>query len=419
MTTYGERVLREEVGPCTLLVLPTGAKDVVSVRLSIDTHPDFAAGEELVQDVTAVLLQKGTRRRDRFEVASILEDRGARLSFSGSGVRVRASGRMLRDDVGVIVRLAGEMLTEPAFDEEELSKTRHRLKGSVLRSASDTGHRAAVELARHALEPGHPGFMTRPDEDLAALESLDGREIRAFHASRFRGPVRCVAVGDVDAAALREAIEKAFSAWPSGPSRGVEYPDSPATVPGTVRTPIPDRPNLDVVLGHSLSTRRDDPEFDALHVGVFALGGNFSARLMARVRDELGLTYGIGSSLSGIGIHHGGLWQTSLTLSADRLSDGIDATRRELDRFVSEAVAPGELDEKKETLAGRFVVGLATTGGVAQALLSAEENGFGPGYLDDYPRRVAALTPDLVNRVVRERLDVSRLFVSIAGSVPG
>ncbi|GIS56662.1 MAG: hypothetical protein CM1200mP1_06000 [Candidatus Neomarinimicrobiota bacterium] len=34
-------------------------------------------------------------------------------------------------------------------------------------------------------------------------------------------------------------------------------------------------------------------------LGIYILGGNFSARLMQTVRDEQGLTYGIGSSIGG------------------------------------------------------------------------------------------------------------------------
>ncbi len=416
MSTYAQRVVRKEIGPCRLFVLKTGVRDVVSVRLSFDTHPDFASGDELVQDVAAALLDKGTRRRDRFELAAVLEDRGASLSFSGSGVRIRASGRMLRDDIRSVIPLLGEILTDPAFDEDEIAKTRQRITGALRRSMSDSHHRAAVELSRHVFVRGHPEFMATPEEELRALELVSSSSLRAYHAAKFRGPVRIVAVGDVDIDLLDHAVADAFSSWTTGDSSDGRYPDPPDTAPGVSSTPIADRPNLDIQLGHSVPVRRDDPEYDALRLGVFALGGNFSARLMGRVRDELGLTYGIGSSLSGIGVHHGGMWQTGLTLSADRLDEGLEATRQELTRFVGGGVTDDEVAVNRETLGARYVVGLATSGGLAAALLAAEENGFGEGYLDDYPNRIGDVTMERVNRVVREYLDPGALHVSIAGS---
>ena len=419
MPTYEKRAIRKQAGPVSLLALPTGVRDVVSLRLSFDAHPDFADGGELVQDVVASMLDKGTRGKDRFEVATLLENRGARLSFSGAGVRFRASGRMLRDDVGSVVSLLGELLREPAFDEHELVKTRQRLAASVMRSTSDTGHRAEEALRRHVFGSSHPGFMHSPAELLEAIEALGSDALRAFHAACFRGTVRCVVTGDVDPDALAASVEQAFEGWAGVGRLAPSYEEPPPTEPGSARTPIRDRPNLDVHMGHGLDLRRDHADFDALRMAVFALGGNFSARLMARVRDEQGLTYGTGSALSGLGIHHGGLWDTSITLSADRLDEGMEATLAELERFVSGGITDEELAETRETLSGRFMVGLATSGGLGRTLLAAEENGYGVGYLDGYADRLASVSLEQTNRAVREWLDPSRLFVSIAGSTDG
>jgi len=416
MPSYEKRVIRKQVGPVSLLVLSTGVRDVVSLQLSFESHPDFEAGGELVQDVVASMLDKGTRRRDRFEVATLLENRGARLSFSGAGVRFRASGRMLRDDVGSVVPLLGELLSEPGFDTRELEKTRKRLASSVMRAASDTGHRAEEALRRHVFGTGHPGFMHSPEELLEGIEALEPGTLQAFHSACFRGTVRCVVTGDVDPEELAMSVEQAFEGWTIGERSAPLYEDPPPTEPGSVRTPIRDRPNLDVHMGHGLDLRRDHEDFDALRMAVFALGGNFSARLMTRVRDEQGLTYGTGSSLSGLGIFHGGLWDTSITLSADRLDEGVGAARAELERFVSGGITATELTGTRETLSGRFTVGLATSGGLARTVLAAEENGFGVGYLDQYAGRLASVTLERANRAVREWLDPSRLFLSVAGS---
>ena len=60
-----ERVEERTVGPCRVLMLKTPIRSVVSWRGSIVAHPDFAGGDELVQILTAMLLDKGTRSRDR------------------------------------------------------------------------------------------------------------------------------------------------------------------------------------------------------------------------------------------------------------------------------------------------------------------------------------------------------------------
>ena len=85
--TFAERVHDVACGAARALFLPTPVDRVVSFRGSFETRPDFGAGEELVQKLTVLMLDKGTRRRDRFAVAEALEDRGVQLRFYAAGFR--------------------------------------------------------------------------------------------------------------------------------------------------------------------------------------------------------------------------------------------------------------------------------------------------------------------------------------------
>ncbi|PSQ79528.1 MAG: insulinase family protein, partial [Bacteroidetes bacterium QS_1_63_11] len=56
-------------------------------------NPDPAAGDPLRQKLTVSLLDKGTEQRDRFELARVLEECGAKLDLSSDGLFVEVSGR--------------------------------------------------------------------------------------------------------------------------------------------------------------------------------------------------------------------------------------------------------------------------------------------------------------------------------------
>lgn len=138
---------------------------------------------------------------------------------------------------------------------------------------------------------------------------------------------------------------------------------------------------------------------------------------MATVRDEQGLTYGIHAALEGISTEHDGHFEIEVTLSQDRLEEGIAATLAQVRRFVEEGVTEEELAEKKDTLTGLFQTGLSTTAGLATALLINIERGFGPGYLDRYPEEIRAVTRPQVNEVVQRYLNPEALHTVVAGSV--
>jgi predicted Zn-dependent peptidase len=215
---------------------------------------------------------------------------------------------------------------------------------------------------------------------------------------------------------LAAAFERAFSA--RGRDEQAIHTWAPTEVGNASRThvPVEDRANLDVRLGHGLPVRRTDQDYLPLFVGNFILGGNFSGRLMSHVRDEKGLTYGIGSALSGITAQHDGVWRIAVTLSADKLEAGIQATRETLERFLQEGPSAKEVSRAIATLSGQYVVGLATTSGLASTLRAHADNGFPVAYIDQYPEELAALTPTSVCEAVRKHLRPESLRVVSAGS---
>jgi hypothetical protein len=60
----------------------------------------------------------------------------------------------------------------------------------------------------------------------------------------------------------------------------------------TLIVDIPEKTNTRVLIGQRLDIVRSNPDFVLLEIAVRALGGDFSARLMNRVRVKEGLTYG-------------------------------------------------------------------------------------------------------------------------------
>lgn len=416
-TTISSRVHERNVGPCRLITLQTPVEDVVSFRGSFLATPDFLRGEELIQDVTVSLLDKGTRKRDRFEIADFLDYRGAQLHFSSNGLYVRFSGRVLREDIADVLTILAEQLIEPLFDEEEFIKAKVQQVAAYQHAMDNTGSQAAAALSRRLYAEAHPNYIRPAGAEIERLGDITLRNILDYHESHFSANgLVLVLVGDVDEDRAVSTIEQSFGAWLTRvTSTGYERDASPQEV-GRTEVLMPDKSNVDVRLGHALSVLRQDPDYLPLYVGNFVLGGNFSARLMATVRDEMGLTYGIHSGLSGITTNFAGHWNVSVTLSQGTVDQGIEATMDQVRRFVADGITADELDEKKTTIIGSFQVGLGTTNGLAGALLNAIEQGFGVDYLDRYPLEIDGLTLDQVNTAIRKHLHPEQMQTALAGT---
>ena len=72
----------------------------------------------------------------------------------------------------------------------------------------------------------------------------------------------------------------------------------------------------------------------------------------------------------------------------------------------------------KTTLTGSYKVTLSTTSGLASALLNALQRGYGPEWLDEYPRRLQALTLAEVNSAAKKMIDPDRMVTVQAGTLP-
>lgn len=418
-THFAERIHERQAGPCRLLTLETPVEEVVSWRGSFLTEPDFTAGDDLRQELVVSLLDKGTQQHDRFELARILEDRGAELNISSDGLYVDLSGRALRSDLPDILGVVAEMLFEPLFDPAEFEKAKAQVAAQIRREMENTGAQASNALTRALYQPAHPNYSPPPKEQLAQLQQITVDEIRAYHDAHFgANEFILVFVGDLADEAIEQAVQEHFTGWAPHDAPSTYEPNAEAPRAGRSTVPMPGKENIDVRMGHPLGIRRDDDDYLPLYVANYILGGNFSARLMATIRDEMGLTYGINASLSGFSTRYEGHWQVGITLSRENLERGIEATRAEVERFVDEGATEEELAAKKTTITGSYTVGLATTKRLARSILTNAERGFDLDYLDRFPTLIEEMTLDDVNAAVRRHFKPEQFHLAMAGMVP-
>ncbi|MEM1054383.1 MAG: pitrilysin family protein [Bacteroidota bacterium] len=414
--SIASRVADLPAGPARLLALPTGVRDVVSFRGSFRSAPDLSRDDDVTQGLVADLLDKGSATRDRFEIADLLDGRGARLSFYSDGLQMGFAGRCLREDLRDVLALASELYQTPAFDTEEVQKARQKAIAGVRRSRESTGARANGALTRRLYPSTHPNYILPTDKEIDRLSAVTPETARAYHDAHTGSEgLTLTAVGDVDPGDLAALASEAFRDWqPHGREATFSQIAGPKA-PGRETVEMADKLNLDVRLSHPIPLRRNSADFLALFAGVFTLGGNFSGRLMQTVRDEQGLTYGVSARLAGVSVEHDFDLRVSISLSQENLERGIAATREQIEQWHG-GITEEEVERTKTTLVGQHVVGLATTGGLAARLLVNAERGFGPEYLDQYPEDVRTLTVERVNAAIARYVNPAALHIVAAGT---
>ena len=409
---------RSQVAGVDLITYRTDVKDVVVILGSLPAGDAMGEpGNIAIPTLAGMMLDRGTKTLDKFAIAEELDNVGAEIAFTVGTQSLEIRAKCLKKDLPLVIGLIAAELRTPALQLQEFNKAKQQFIGALEASAQNTEARAHEAFGRAIFPPGHPNRPHAVTEYEAAAKVATLDELKAFHA-RYYGPAHLtlVVVGDVFAPDAQADVGKSFAGW----SGGLDYvrPAKPAvlTAAREVSVPLADKPSVSVILGQPTGLRYKDPDSVALRVGTAILGSGFTGRLMGVVRDKEGLTYNIGAGMSEDSIVDGS-WDISASFAPALLEKGIASTRRELERWWKDGVTEEELTGRKQGLVGSYLVGLSTTTGLANAVLTDIQRGYDVSRIDEYPAEVKALTREQINAAIKSHLNPGAMVLVEAGSV--
>lgn len=412
--------VRTDIGGIDVIIVRTDVQDVVTIVGSMRAGDDRSPADNVaLATVTGAMLDKGTTKQDKFAIAQQLGNVGASLAFSVGASSMQLSGKCLRRDLPLAATLLAEQLREPAFPEAELAKLKKQLDGAMRAQLEEPEFRAQDAFSRAVFPKGHPNWQPTPEQFIAAVDKTTAAEVRQFH-SQYYGPagMRIVIVGDVDPAAAQAELRRAFAGWTGG-SVPPAVPVAPALQMARQDVVfMPDKTSVNVIIGEPTQLRYSDPDSLPLRVATRIFGSGFTGRLMSNVRDKEGLTYDIGAYV-GNDTFSDGDWRIGASFAPALLDKGVTSTKRQLALWRDQGVTAEELARAKSRTAGSYKVGLATTAGLANTILTALNSGMPLEFVDEYPQRIAALTLEQVNGAIRKHIDPERMVLVEAGTVPG
>ena len=403
--------------------LQTGIKEVITYRGSFLGGSLFANDNILIPEMTGAMLDLGTKKRDKFEIGEALESVGARLGFTTGRYRVHFSGRCLKNDIPIVIELLAEQLAEPAFYQNDLKSTIQRRRAELKKQKEDTRTRAVEEFLCQLYPKGHPNFIPSLDDQIEAIEKVTTEGLISFHEDYYGlGSMKISFVGEVDHNTIEQEIHRQFHGWREVSEKREQKVDLRAKIAerASLETVhVPDKTSADLVTGHGIGIHRDHKDYYSVMMSHFILGGNFSARLMATIRDQEGLTYGIQSATGGVEEGNDGYWYIWGTFGPDVLETAKESINRELCLWHENGVTIDELTAKQSTITGMYKVGLDTTAGLATRILTTVERGKELSFMDEYPNIINDLTLDQVNAAIRSYCNPENRITVVAGTVKG
>jgi zinc protease len=360
------------------------------------------------------MLMRGSRKYTRSELRDAFDKLKANVGVGAEG----ASIEVRRAQLDQTLRLVAEVMKEPAFPASEFEELRRATLTGVEQRRGDPAAIADERLARH-LNPyprGHWLYTESLDERIAELKAVKLEDARRCYAELVGATgANFVAVGDFDPDALMKLVEELFGGWKNPapyarvPVRYFERAPLEQTVP------TPDKANAVLRAAVNLPLRDDNPDFAALIVGNYMLGGTSSGRLPARVREKEGLSYSTYSYLTAGSLDAAGTFGLSSIYAPQNLKRVESAIREELARALDKGFSDAEVEAAKKGYLEARRLARSRDSGIAGRLGNYLYWDRTFAWDIDFEKRIAALTPAQVRDALRRHVDPKKLSILKAG----
>lgn len=394
-----------------VLLFERPGQHLINATLVLDLPLSTEAPDR--EGVSAILqrcLDEGTETHPGIDFADELEGCGAVLAGGCSHAATHLSLEVPSTRFTAALPLFAEAVREPQLSDADVLRHVELRLAEIAQQEAHPSHRGALAFRSAVVDAEFR--ESRPGAGSAATVAvITAADVRAQHGAHY-GPERATLVlaGDFGADPL-SPVTDAFGGWRQ-PTSPVDH-EAPGGAPA--RALLIHRPGAvqaDVRLGRFGLDRRH-PDYAALRLGSFVLGGGFLSRLNRVLREERGYTYGI--QLANTPARSGGLlamhasFRTEVAVPA--IVEASELLRVDGDRGITGA----ELADAVNFLIGIAPLRCATASGISDQAAALIEAGLDTGFVNAHAAALRRVTPEQATEAVERHLPIDDLSLIVVG----
>jgi zinc protease len=394
-----------------------------TVNLTINLRfgdEDSLKGKSAAIEMLGPMLSRGTAKLPLQEFNDRLDELKANLSVQSSRQVLNVNIETRRETLLDVLDVVREMLREPGFDSKEFELLRSQTIAE-LESQLQEPQLLAMRAVTRALNPYERGdirYEATLEEELEDIKSLKLEDVQSLHEDFLSGTQGEVSiVGDFDPVEVEAKLSAILANWKSSNpyQRAAIAPTLDLQLPmKSIETP--DKANSVYFASQQYAMRDDDPNYPALLMGNYILGGGtLSSRLGDRVRQQEGLSYGVASMLRANPIDE----YASLSVVAIANPDNRDKLVATIDEEIRKLIQGGvQAEELKSGVQGFLQsqqLNRSRDGALASQLAANLFAGRDMTYYEKLEQKIAELDVEAVNDALSEYIDPDKFIIATAG----
>lgn len=400
----------------------------------VDVQIDFDAGSRRdpadqagLASVTASMTSKGVLAGatepalDENGLSEAWADLGASFGAGASSDRMSFSLRSLTypDLLIKATQLAARQLGEPEFPQTIWLRERETLNAAI-REANTRPATLAARAFNSAVYGQHPYGFEMTEATLARISVADMKAVYSALILPCRAKVTLV--GAVNRAQADGLVTQLFSRLSA--TTAANAPTACPALPAVAEVAPLDQPaekriafnsaQAHVLIGQP-GFKRDDPDYFALTVGNYILGGGgFVSRLTNEVREKRGLSYSVYSYFAP-GLHDGA-FTLGLQTRPDQVNQALQVSRDVVAQFVAVGPTEAELKAAKDNLIGGFALRIDSNRKLLDNVANIAWNKLPLDYLDTWTQRVKKVSVADIKAAFARKLQPEKMVTVVLGS---
>ncbi|MEN9697544.1 MAG: hypothetical protein RLZ56_965 [Bacteroidota bacterium] len=381
----------------------------VSATLALDLDGFMEGNKAGLGDIAGQLMKRGTTTKSKAVLDEAVEYLGGSLSTSS----LSASASSLKKNFPQLMGLMAEVVLHPALSAEELEKVRKQTLSGI-ESSKDNPDAISNNVMKKLVYGSNHAFGEITTT--ATVNNVQLDDVKKYFANYWKPNIAyLVFVGDIEPETAKALAEKNFGSWAKGTVTNPSFPK--VTKPAQTYVAIVDRPasvQSVVAVATAVDLAQGAPSVIPSNVMNNILGGGFSGRLFANLREKHGFTYGAYSSLSPN--RQVGIFSAESAVRNEKTDSAIQEILHEINVIRNEKVGDSELVRMKNYLSGGFARSLENPATIAGFALNVARYKMPADYYQKYLTNLASVNAQQVQDAAKALLNPSQMHIVIVGN---
>jgi len=303
-------------------------------------------GKRELCTMTASMLKRGTTSMSRQEITDKINEMKSSVNIYGQSYYVTASIETTREHYEDALTLVGDLLKNPSFPVDEFGKLKTEMITNIEYSRSEPNAIANKELNRHfnPYPPEDVRYVPTFDESIQRINAVTCDQLMDFHKAFYGSSnATCAMVGDFDLDDAKALLEEQFGSWESPVKFKPVYSDEVDVDVINKNIETPEKANAFFFGRQKFDFDPNHKDHPALVMGFYLLGNGFQSRLVKRIREQDGLSYGVGGNFEAHPISKTGTFNAYAIYAPENRDKLEQAFNEEIVKVITEGFSEEEV----------------------------------------------------------------------------